>query len=311
MNSTRETLGCPALIPECQIALLSPIAEYRISTITVVGSLNGHFNVDLLYSKFLETSTIQHVRFDLAKDTWCELPTLIYIEYGKDKFDCQFKGDPSYRKTSKQNVHKRRFDHQSTLLFRYRDYLVNMKLFTTGTIQMTGVRDIEHGRDVINILLQIIEETTEQKLSLITYKVCLINCDFKLPFEIRRDTLHDIFNKYYKTKCSYEPCIYPGVKLKYFSKPGNVQGVCVCKPHCLTKRNGTQACCKISISFFQSGCIIITGARSNEQIQEVYHHIYDVLTTHYKSVIMTNPLYEIESRVQYTGNIHKIKLLSI
>lgn len=281
-----------------------PLHEYpyRISTITAVGSLDGHININMLFDNIKLDST-----HNIQSNS--NIPCLVYLEFGKDKFDCQFKGDVSKRKIEKNNTNrKRRFDHQATLLFMFKGALINMKLFTNGNIQMTGVKSIEDGKVIIKNLITLIELYTKQIVQIVSYKICLINCDFKLPFEIRRDNLHDVFCKYYKTNCSYEPCIYPGVKLKYFSKPGNVNGVCTCKPHCSTKRNGNQLCCKISVSFFKSGCVIITGARNHTQIREVYDHIYDILTTHNEEVIMRNPLSELQSRVIYTGNIFKIKV---
>ena len=45
------------------------------------------------------------------------------------------------------------------------------------------------------------------------YKIVLINSDYYLGFEIKRDVLHDLLLNKYKAFSSYEPCIYPSSAL--------------------------------------------------------------------------------------------------
>jgi hypothetical protein len=86
--------------------------------------------------------------------------------------------------------------------------------------------------------------------------------------------------------CTYEPCIYPGVKIQYFlnKSPFNLQkqkeGICCCKNGiCNGKGDGftTQECKKITISVFQSGCILITGVTMKEHIEIAYNFIVEII----------------------------------
>ena len=52
-------------------------------------------------------------------------------------------------------------------------------------------------------------------------------------------------------------------------------GKCVCKKKCIGKGDGLSMnnCKKITISTFQSGKVIVTGARSREQLNAAYNFI--------------------------------------
>ena len=122
------------------------------------------------------------------------------------------------------------------------------------------------------------------------YKIVLINSDYYIGFDINRESLYDILNNKYHIFSSYEPCIYPGVNSKYYwnleyiNKP--FQGKCYCDIYCSGKGNGigNGKCKKITISTFQSGSIIITGARNMEQINTAYTFINKIMRDNYKIV---------------------------
>ena len=91
---------------------------------------------------------------------------------------------------------------------------------------------------------------------------------------------------------SYESENYPGVKLGYFYNKKNTktnhEGRCVCKTKCKGKGKSIDlehTCKRITISTFQSGKIIITGANSLEQIRCAYDFINKIIQDHYIFVI--------------------------
>ena len=69
---------------------------------------------------------------------------------------------------------------------------------------------------------------------------------------------------------SYEPCIYPGVNIKYFINTNNRCGICECENLCNGKGNGCGDgnCKKVTIAVFKSGKVIITGGQNKDQIVE-------------------------------------------
>jgi TATA-box binding protein (TBP) (component of TFIID and TFIIIB) len=126
------------------------------------------------------------------------------------------------------------------------------------------------------------------------YKIVLINSDYFVGFEIKRDELHKILVNNYHIYSSYEPCIYPGVNSKFYwnkdYKDVAFTGKCYCNNFCNGKGSGEGDgnCKKITISIFQSGSVIITGGRSMEQIVDAYNFINKVFTENYSEIKKIN-----------------------
>ena len=122
------------------------------------------------------------------------------------------------------------------------------------------------------------------------FKIVLINSDYYLGFELKRDVLHDLLVNKYNLFSSYEPCIYPGVNSKYYFNElylnKEFKGKCYCDVYCNGKGDGKEEgkCKKITISVFQSGSIIITGARSMSQINIAYKYINNIINENYELV---------------------------
>ena len=254
------------------------VSEYRISTITITGSVNCHINLKELY---------HNIDID-------SFPKIVYVEHGDNKYNQNCKGEK--KRKNKTNTHSvKRFDNQLTMIYKFNGYVFNIKLFKNGNVQMTGVKDINEGEKMIDELIEFIkyinlssnneivsiEEISQVKNT--NYRVRLINSDFKVNFEIKRDVLYKILLNVYNINCTYEPCIYPGVKIAYYVNENDEQynGICQCKIKCIGKKT---TCKRITIAIFQSGCVIITGANTIKQINLTYKYISDVLKNHMSEI---------------------------
>jgi TATA-box binding protein (TBP) (component of TFIID and TFIIIB) len=244
--------------------------KYRISTITVTGSINSEVYLDKFYA-MLSTHTP---------------PEVSYVEYGANKHEIQSVGIKN-TKLKKRKVkdgvekEKKRFDNQLTIVMFHLENRYNIKLFKNGNVQITGVKDIEKGKNTVDVLIGIVKNIYEKydkgilkdmsTVNNCNYRIRLINSDFKVNFEIRLDYLFKIVTDKYKIICSYEPCIYPGAKIEYYYPHG---GYCKCSTFCNGK---SDTCKKITIAVFQSGCVIITGANTIDHINVAYAFICNVL----------------------------------
>jgi len=75
---------------------------------------------------------------------------------------------------------------------------------------------------------------------------------------------------------SYEPCIYPGVNIKYYFKESKSHGICDCEGICDGK--GLKGNCKkITIVAFNSGAVMITGGKDIRHYHQVYEFISKLL----------------------------------
>lgn len=273
--------------------------QYRISTITATGSVNTDVDLDILLSHLCVL--INEKGVGKTEDI---IEGVAYVEYGKKKSQTYFQGFSKKFLTQRKKEHTtKRFDNQLTIVYKFsKESLMNIKIFKNGNIQATGVKQIHDGNCMIDKLIELMKETALKeptvvgavdKLANMSYKVALINSDFKIGFEIKRDKLYNVLINDYQNKCSFEPCIYPGVKIQYYWNITNTSkmGVCECKNHCATGKgdgNGQSNCKKITIAVFQSGCIIITGAQTTAQIDDAYTFICGVLYKHMDYVKKVN-----------------------
>tara|TARA_Y100000590_G_scaffold470766_1_gene669742 strand:+ start:25128 stop:26078 length:951 start_codon:yes stop_codon:yes gene_type:complete len=275
-----NTLAPKGKYPNCNP---SPL---RITTHTIKGSINikenkTTFKIDLV---------------ELAKQL--EIDNQIkYIEY-KNKEVVHVKGINPKNVSPKKISKKGKFYNCLTIHvepeFGFRN---NIKLFRNGSISGTGIKKIENGKDSLKIILDRIKNIEESVVSyedskldnadciLNDYSIALINSDYDISYEINRLELHSMLIKKYKIFSSYEPCIYPGVNSKFYwnEKYKNMEhyGKCYCTVPCDGKGNGSGNgnCKKITIAIFQSGSVIITGARSIEQIYTAYNFINNIFET--------------------------------
>ncbi len=179
---------------------------------------------------------------------------------------------------------------------------------------MTGLKNLHHGKQSVNIILEkmrhlyteIIEDSNpdvkgkieyvldNRDCKIIDYNIVLINSDFYIGYEIKRDVLHKLLINDYKIFSSFEPCIYPGVNSKFYwnheYKDKPYLGRCYCDNDCSGKGNGfgDGNCKTITIAAFQSGSIIITGARNIEQINVAYQFINGVFEKHKNQLMKIN-----------------------
>jgi len=239
----------------------------RISTITALSGFDTNIELKSLFDNIEINDKIK------------------FIQWGVENT----KGETNkVKKRPRKNKKKKNVFYNQVTLHYYLDKSINVKIFNNGKIQMTGLKEIEQGKKVVEGLLNIIKKLnsklTENKIVdnenfvINKYDIVLINSDFVVNYNIDRDILHryiinmDIFS-------SYEPLIYPGVNIKYFYNKNNKDGICKCHNRCTGKGNsiGDGNCKRITIAIFKSGSIIITGANTIDQLLETYNFINNLM----------------------------------
>ena len=253
-----------------------------------------------------------------------------------------------------RKITKNPFYNQDTIILRrpfesgFKE--VNMKLFESGGIQMTGVKSKEFATESIAWLLELIKtlpispfqavavaepvavvavaaatttattaataaatatatattsetETAPKKVkpktrvitntspSITKVGISLINTDYSLNCDIQQDNLHRLLIERYNLFSMLEKTIYQGVNAKYFYNTNNHStGVCACGLPTFCKGQGTGdgkgECKRITMSIFRTGKIIITGARTMNQIEEAYRFLNHVFDMHKDTVLI-------------------------
>jgi TATA-box binding protein (TBP) (component of TFIID and TFIIIB) len=278
--------------------------ELRISTMTAICNININIHLQKFYEKVCVTP---YNLSTLASDNSIKFPFIQCCQFGNDNLK-GFNNKKSVKKRTKFKVKKRNyFQNQMTLII----YLsstrsVNLKIFLNGKIQMTGMKSREEGyiacgkilEEIQKIRKQYPEVVNEENTSLNTgeitdFSIVLIKCDFYAGCKLKRDK---VYEKLYKNHyfVSYEPDIYPAVNAKYYwnisTEGSNNAGICQCKSTCEGKGTGEGEgqCKKITIATFQSGNMIITGARTEQQTKDVYKFINDFFLTYYNDIVRTS-----------------------
>lgn len=257
--------GTCAAVVDMQLGRRSSCCtKLKISTITALGRIGTHVNLRHLYEQL-----------NVGHGGWISI-----------KLAGETRGDTGVKRSTGGS-----FGNQATLVFRGSDGLsVNTKVFLNGGVQMTGLKTVAQGPKVLEMLaamLRNVDGAVEQPemIRASDYSVCLINSDFDIGFRVKRDKLVRCMAIHHpRVLCSYEPCIYPGVKIKFmWSERNRRSGVCGCTDQCIGKGDGRGEgmCRKVTVSVFQSGKVIITGAHTEAQLQAAYAFIVeDVVERH-------------------------------
>jgi len=206
---------------------------------------------------------------------------------------------------TKKKTAKKTFFNQSTIVVRKErmdipgDFKeVNIKLFANGGIQMTGITGIEFARVTLEWLLPQLNalpiKVSVDPIHIKTLKIQLINSDYHVNASIHRDNLHQIISQRYSLFSSLEKLIHQGVNIKYYYNTSRLvgpPGICMCEKPCQGQGEGDApgACKKITILAFQTGDIIVTGARKKEQLDEAYEFMNVIFKRHSNEVLRPFP----------------------
>ena len=249
--------------------------DVLISTMTICCEMNIQFNVD-----------------NIAKYIELKQGGIIGISYGRDSDPTTNRTiGPKKKKIKHNKKQKREFHNQISLnvmIESKADKPVNIKLFTNGSIQMTGCKSVDNVVDVLNKVFTELKTVRAiiQKQKNNTYRIVekpfiddvsklslddvenvtigMINSNFIYPNKIDRLKLFNLLNSEGK-ECRYDPAIHAPVNIKFA---------------CADK--------SISILVFEKGSILITGAKNCSHVLDGYDFINRYLLTNHKKIVKSN-----------------------
>lgn len=228
----------------------------KISTISATCSLGANINLNNIY---------KYLKLDIKK---------IFTVKFKSKVKSL---EPQKKKKKKRNC----FQNQMTVEIKpdledYPDSKVSVKIFKNGSIQMSGIKSIVAVNTVLTKLIKELKKEfgkpEDGKMTIITFvenpsdlcvtkfKIDMINSGFEIGYQVNRENLYNALLEN-KKECKFEPSIHAGVNIKYTPSDS---------------KNGK----KVSIFVFESGNIIITGAKTVSNILESYDYIVTFMTDH-------------------------------
>jgi TATA-box binding protein (TBP) (component of TFIID and TFIIIB) len=263
-----------------------------ISTMTVTGNFGATPDLKQIYEKAVFIPY------------WWIGEGIIKIQYGDKTTPGEKKGmctDDILHNTAKE---KKIFQNQSSLVFRLqlddtpRFKEVNIKIFKNGGFQMTGISSEETGRKALTRFLQQNSGPglwTTGTPHIQQFNIQLINSDFTINKDIRRDRLYRVLVEKYGIQCSFNPMTYQAVKAEYFwntTLPKDApRGICACPSPCEGDGDGTSVgnCRRIVIAPFRTGKTIITAAKNMQQLHDAYEFINGVFRD-YADFLLRDPV---------------------
>ena len=130
------------------------------------------------------------------------------------------------------------------------------KVFGNGKFHMTGVRSATEALGTLSLVLKAIRSlrpgvsADESPVRILSAKVQMLNTDFRLNVPLDLEALRETIVGKYAVYCRYEPDQYPGCNIKFS---------------------------RSTILAFRSGCVIITGAKSMEDVSNAYAFVLGVV----------------------------------
>ncbi|QKF93950.1 TATA box-binding protein [Fadolivirus algeromassiliense] len=248
-----------------QIDLSNLPDDLKISTMTITCNLDTLIDVQNV-GKYIDLS----------------FGSIVCVKYGPTNVRTLIKLKKSNSKTKKKK--QKNFYNQATVVVDVKNKRrINIKLFKNGAIQLTGCKSLENFNDAITILCNELKkkkavfDRKQKKIipkyfiskpenvnleGISNFKIRMINSNFDIGFLVNREHLFELLTKA-NIRCSYEPCTHACVNIKYNYKNKET----------------------ISIFVFESGSIIITGAKTKNHIIEAYKFITKILYENYDNII--------------------------
>lgn len=251
--------------------------DIYVSTMTISCEIVGmEFNCENI-CKYVDLS------YDGIEDIICAIG-----EGRKDKNDEKnviYRSLPTKRDNKKEKKKKKVFYNQASMhlkIITKKNDAVHVKLFSNGALHITGCQSccdvtetlksiidkLKKDKYVVDknnhefVLKQFVNDKKYLDISLISgLKVNMINTNFVIPFSISLKILYEILLLENK-ECRYDKINHSCVNIKY-DHPEKI----------------------ISIFVFEKGSIVITGAKTGEQINCAYIFINKFIYSHYKQIV--------------------------
>ena len=234
-----------------------------ISTMSIGCNLGTSFYIENIYDS-LPLNTDDIIAVKSSKGIKC-----------LDEYITKFK---STNKNSKKN-----FYNQNTLIIKINnDIFINIKLFKNGSLQLSGCKNLTDVHIALQKLIKRLSERYDDivfvedvtKFKLTKFKIDFINSNFGVNYLINKISLYQLLTEQ-NILCRLS-AIHSCVNIKY--KIDNDK--------------------YISIFVFQTGNIIITGAKTVENIRDAYIFIVQILNK-YKTKIIKKDISKILTQEEF------------
>lgn len=215
------------------------------------------------------------------------------------------------RTKKKTNVSNNPFYNQITLVIRinegpfeniHDEPQINIKLFQNGSIQISGLKNIEFANRALNKMIHCLGQSKGKfmngnieeikfvaepsSMNITNFNIYMINSNYMVNMMIDRSKLYQLLLMK-KVKAQYEKCVRACVIIKYVPPTQNLEEK------------------DVSVFIFEKGNIIITGARNFYHIIDTYNYINNILLDHIDEIIKKDDTLEGKLILKLYDDIYK------
>lgn len=185
--------------------------------------------------------------------------------------------------------------------FRYEGVFreIHVKVFNTGKLEIPGVLNsqiLDIVRAKVVACLQPFINTPLGYIENLATENVLINSNFNCGFFIHREKLYAVLRgDKYGIETSYDPCIYPGIKCKYYynnaldpDSPNQNGRIPNSENMKLSELEVNKQYTEVSFMIFRTGSCLIVGNCTEEVLMHIFGFIKIMLREEYANIMVAN-----------------------
>lgn len=188
------------------------------------------------------------------------------------------------------------------LRFKYENLFreIHVKVFNTGKLEIPGILNADILDIVKRQILEFIQPHVATPLAFVENTMdenVLINSNFNCGFFINREKLHAILRSdKYGIETAYDPCIYPGIKCKYYFNHDAgfdhaFQKGCI--DHSdrgmkMSELGENKKYTEVSFMIFRTGSCLIVGNCSEKILRFIFEFIKQILIAEQSAIAVMN-----------------------
>jgi hypothetical protein len=186
--------------------------------------------------------------------------------------------------------------------FRYEGVFreIHAKIFNTGKLEIPGILNAEILDIMRTFILKVLQPHISTPLLFVEnsqHDNVLINSNFNCGFYINREKLFSILrSEKYGLETSYDPCIYPGIKCKYYfnNDDGFDADIQTGRIHAadramkMSELGNNKKYTEVSFMIFRTGSCLIVGNCSENILQFIFQFIKNALLAEKPNIMVMN-----------------------
>lgn len=182
---------------------------------------------------------------------------------------------------------------------------INVKVFNTGKLGISGIQDAFILNKVLDLLVVILTPILKPESLLLAPETLLapdadsllapapaplayldeksetvmINSNFSCGYYINREKMYKLLKYKYKINSNFDSCSYPGIQCEFYydSLLGIQTGI---QP----TASDTKQAVKVSFMIFRTGSVLIVGKCTEEMLYEIYNFLCNIFETEYDAI---------------------------